>query len=171
MITITSIVGNIRLDKKLGEAYQRLARENKVERILLSRTEAQRSRMRRASDEGTDVAISLEQGFIIKHGDILFVDENKMIVIEYEPEDVLGFKIKAKLSSEQKTMIAIKLGHIIGNLHRPLCIKDNITYMPLQSESELSNIKKILEPIIHYIDIQQGKMIFEPEEGIEVHTH
>ncbi len=171
MITATSIVGNIRLDKRLGEAYQRLARENKVERIVLSRTEAQRSRMRRTSDAGTDVAISLEQSSVLKHGDVLFVDENKMIVIEYEPEDVLGFKIRDELSSDQKTMIAIKLGHIIGNLHRPLCIKDDIAYMPLQSESELPNIKKILEPIIHYIDIQHRKMIFEPEEGIEVHTH
>jgi len=171
MITITSIVGNIRLDKKLGEAYQRLAGEKKVEKVVLSRTDAQRSRIRRTSDAGTDVAISLEQGFILKHGDVLFVDEDKMIVVEYEPEDVLGFKIKDELSSEQKAMIAIKLGHIIGNLHRPLCIKDNIAYMPLQSQSELSNIKKILEPIIHYIDIQQGKMIFETEEGVEVHTH
>ena len=171
MITITSVVGNVRSDKKFGDAYQRLGRENKVERVLLSRMEAQRSRMRRPSDAGTDIAISLEQGSMLKHGDVLLADENRLIVVEYELEDVLGFKIKNELPSDEKITIAIKLGHIIGNLHRPICTKGNTTYMPIQSESEIASIKRHLAPIIAYIDIQHTKIIFESEEGTEVHTH
>lgn len=171
MMTITSVVGNIRSDKNLEDAYQKLSGEKKVEKVLLSRVEAQRSRMRRTSDAGTDIAITLEHGSTLKHGDVLLLEENKMIVVEYEPEDVLGFKIKEELSSDQKIAIAIKMGHAIGNLHRPICVKDNITYMPMQSESEAEDIKKILLPIIDDIDIQHSKIIFEQEEGTEVHTH
>lgn len=171
MITITSVLGNIRSDKTLENTYKKLESEKKVERVLLSRMEAQRSRMRRISDAGTDIAISIEQGSMLKHGDILLADENKLIVVEYEQEDVLGFKIKDELSSEQKIAVAIKLGHIIGNLHRPICTKGNITYIPIQSESEVANIKNNLAPIIDYIDIHHTKMVFEPEEGIELHTH
>ena len=171
MITITSVLGNIRSDKKLEDAYKKLESEKKVERVLLSRMEAQRSRMRRVSDAGTDIAISIEQGSMLKHGDILLADENKLIVVEYEQEDVLGFKIKDELSSEQKIAVAIKLGHIIGNLHRPICTKGNITYIPIQSEAEVANIKNNLAPIIDYIDIHYTKIVFEPEEGIELHTH
>ena len=171
MMTITSVVGNTRSDKNLEDAYQKLSGEKKVEKILLSRVEAQRSRMRRTSDAGTDIAITLEHGSTLKHGDVLLLEENMMIVVEYESEDVLGFKIKEELSSDQKVAIAIKLGHIIGNLHRPICVKDNITYMPIQSESEAEDIKKILLQIIDYIDIQHSKIIFEQEEGTRVHTH
>jgi len=171
MITITTVVGNVRSDAKLGDAYERLYRENKVERVLLSRMEAQRLRMRKVSDSGTDIAISLEQGSMLKHGDVLLVDQNKMIVVEYEPEDVLGFKIKNELANDEKVAIAIKLGHIIGNLHRPICVKGNIIYMPIQSESEVENIKKNLEPIIAYIDICHEKIVFEQEEGIDTHAH
>lgn len=171
MITITSVVGNVRSDKKLGDMYRRLDKENKVERILMSRMEAQRSRLRKTSDRGTDVAISLEQGSILRHGDVLLNGQNKMIVVEYEPEGVLGFKIKNELPSDKKIAIAIKLGHIIGNLHRPICTKDNVTYMSIQSESEVDSIKKHLAPIIAYIDIIQTRIIFEPEEEIEDHTH
>ena len=171
MITITSVVGNVRSDKKLGDAYERLDGEKKVERVLLSRMEAQRSRMRKTSNVGTDIAISLDRGSMLKHGDVLLADAKRMIVIEYEPEDVLGFKIKDGLSSDEKIAIAIKLGHIIGNLHRPICTKGNTTYMPIQSESEIANIKMNLAPIIAYIDILHTKIIFEPEEGTEVHTH
>lgn len=171
MITITSVLGNIRSDKTLENTYKKLESEKKVERVILSRMEAQRSRMRRISDAGTDIAISIEQGSMLKHGDILLADENKLIVVEYEQEDVLGFKIKDELSSEQKIAVAIKLGHIIGNLHRPICTKGNITYIPIQSESEVANIKNNLAPIIDYIDIHYTKIVFEPEEGIDVHTH
>ena len=144
MITITSVVGNIRSDKKFGDAYKNLETKKKVERILLSRMEAQRSRMRKVSDAGTDIAINIENGSRLKHGDILLADENKLIVVEYEQEHVLGFKIRDELSSDQKTTVAIKLGHIIGNLHRPICTKDSITYIPIQSESEVVNIKNNL---------------------------
>lgn len=171
MITITDVVGNVRSDKNLRDAYQRLDKENKVERVLLSRMEAQRSRIRRISDAGTDIAISLEHASMLKHGDVLLADENKLIVVEYESENVLGFKIKDELSSDQKITTAIKLGHIIGNLHRPICVKGNITYMPIQSESEVANIKRNLAQIIAYIDIYHEKIVFEPEEGIDVHTH
>ncbi|MGH9922609.1 MAG: hypothetical protein ACRD38_07640, partial [Nitrososphaerales archaeon] len=130
MITITSVVGNIHSDKKFGDAYKKLEGEKKVERVMLSRMEAQRSRMRKVSDAGSDIAINIENGSVLKHGDILLANENKLIVVEYEQEDVLGFKIKDELSSDQKTTVAIKLGHIIGNLHRPICTKDSITYIP-----------------------------------------
>ena len=171
MITITSVVGNIGSDKKLEAAYKKLESEKKVEKVLVSRMEAQRARMRKVSDAGTDIAINIENGSVLKHGDILLADENKLIVVQYEQEDVLGFKIKDELSSELKISVGIKLGHIIGNLHRPICAIDNITYIPIQSESEIANIKNNLAPVINYIDIHHSKIIFEPEEGVELHTH
>ena len=171
MITVTSVIGNIRSDKKLGDAYLTLGKEKKVERILLPRMEAQRSRMRRSSDAGTDIAINLQHGVILKHGDVLLIDENKLIVVEYLPEDVLGFKIKKELSSDEQVSAAVKLGHIIGNLHRSIFTIDNVTYMPIQSESEVANIRRNLAPIIACIDIIHTKIIFESEEGIEVHPH
>lgn len=171
MITITSVIGNIRSDKKFNDIYLKLDRESKVERILLPRMEAQRSIIRRSSDAGTDIAIKLQHGTTLKHGDVLFTDESKLIVVEYLPEDALGFKIKKELSNDERVSVAVKLGHIIGNLHRPIFAIDNVTYMPIQSESEVANIRRNLAPIIACIDIIHAKIIFETEEGIEVHTH
>jgi len=171
MLTIISVIGNVKSDKKLKDVYQKLSRENKVEKVLLSRMDAQRTRIRRTTDAGTDIAITLEHDTMLQYGDVLLLEDNKMIVVEYEPEDVLGFKIKNELRSDEKISTAIKLGHIIGNLHRPILIKGDVTYIPIQSESEVANIRRNLAPILDYIDIQHTRIVFEPEEGIEVHTH
>lgn len=171
MITIKSVLGNVRTDKKLHDIYQKLSNEKKVERLLLSRMEAQRSRIRRTSDSGTDIAINLQQNSILRHGDVLLIENGRMIIVEYEPEDVLGLKIKDDIPNDQKIRIAIKLGHIIGNLHRPICTKDIITYVPVQSEAEIANIRQMLLPIIDYIDTHHEKIVFEQDEGIRVHAH
>jgi urease accessory protein len=167
MLTITSIVGNVN-DEKFREIYRKMD-EAKVERIFLSRMEAQRARMRKVSDKGTDMAITVDRR-PLRHGDVLFIDESRMIIAEYEMEDVLGFRIKEGLSDSLKIVTAIQLGHIIGNLHRQICIKGDVVYMPLQSESEVENIGKILGKLIERVQVKRGRMVFEPEEG-EVHTH
>lgn len=171
MITVRSILGNVRSEGKLRELFENFQIENKVERVLLSRMEAQRSRIRRTSDRGTDIAISLDNGFALKHGDVLLVEENRLILVEYEPEDVLGFKIIGNLPYEQKITVAIKLGHIIGNLHKPLSTKGEVIYVPLQSEAEAGVLKKNLAPVIQFLDIHHERMVFEPDEAINLHTH
>ncbi|MFQ5941200.1 MAG: urease accessory protein UreE [Nitrososphaerales archaeon] len=171
MIAIASVVGNIRSEKKLNDVYRKLDHENKVERLLLSRMEAERSRIRRSTDAATDIAINLKHGLMLKHGDVLLLEDSKMIIVEYEVEDVLGVKIKDELSTDQKIATGIKLGHVFGNLHRPICTRDNITYVPVQTESEIAHFKEILSPIIDCINIHHTKIIFEQDEGAKVHEH
>src|ERR1700691_4800886 len=118
---VTSVPGNFSSDPALAEAHARLAAMGKVETLLLSRAEAQRSRMRKRSDAGTDIAIVLEDGHHLRHGDVLVVGEDKMIVVQLEPEDVLRFRVKEGIipPAEEKS-VAVKLGRFIGNLHRPI---------------------------------------------------
>ena len=59
MININSIVGNIRNDENLTVKY-RVMTENRLSEIVqISRTEAERVRMRKTSNKGNDVAITL----------------------------------------------------------------------------------------------------------------
>jgi urease accessory protein len=171
MLTITSIVGNVSSNAAFADAYGRLSALGEVETILLSRPEAQRSRMRRHSDAGTDIAITLEDGHHLRHGDVLLADDNRMIVVHYEPEDVLRFRMKDGLPDGEKIAVAVKLGHLIGNLHRPICTKDDAVYMPLQSDVEVESIVKAMGPMISWIEVQHVKTVFEPQEGSSLHTH
>ena len=71
MLNINLVVGNVHKDHELGQKYRQMSGKQLSETIRISRSEAQRVRMRKTSDKGTDVAIMLPQNTHIKHGDVL----------------------------------------------------------------------------------------------------
>jgi urease accessory protein len=170
MLNINSVVGNVHKDHELGQKYRQMS-EKQLETIRISRSEAQRVRMRKTSDKGTDVAIMLPQNTHIKHGDVLLLDNDKIIVVEIKPERVAVIAIENNIASHHLLEIAAKVGHTIGNLHRPIKIENNNIILPIQAESELDLLKKIIGSITEHINITSTTMVFEAEVGAEVHEH
>jgi urease accessory protein len=171
MISINSVVGNIHNDNDLAQKYHQMTGKQLSEIIRISRSEAQRVRMRKTSDKGTDVAIMLPQSVHIKHGDVLLLDNDKIIVVEIQPERVAVIAVKNNTASEHLFEMAVKVGHTIGNLHRPIKLEDNKIILPIQAESELDLLKKVLGSSKEHIDITSTTMVFEPEDGADVHEH
>jgi urease accessory protein len=171
MLNINLVVGNVHKDPELGQKYRQMSEKRLSETIRISRSEAQRVRMRKTSDKGTDVAITLPQNTHIKHGDVLLLDNDKIIVVEIKPERVAVIAIENNIASNHLLEIAAKVGHTIGNLHRPIKIQNNNIILPIQAESELDLLKKIIGSITEHINITSTTMVFEAEVGAEVHEH
>jgi urease accessory protein len=171
MISINSVVGNIHNDNDLAQKYNQMTVKQLSENIRISRSEAQRSRMRKTSNKGSDVAIMLPQSVHIKHGDVLLLNNDKIIIVEIQPEKVAVIAVKNNIASGHLFEMAVKVGHTIGNLHRPIKLEDNKIILPIQAESELDLLKKVLGSIKELIDITSTTMVFEPEEGADVHEH
>lgn len=170
MLNINRVVGNVHKDHELGQKYHQMSGKQLSETIRISRSEAQRVRMRKTSDKGTDVAIMLPQNTHIKHGDVLLLDNDRIIVVEVQPERVAVIAIE-NIASHHLLEIAAKVGHTIGNLHRPIKIENNNIILPIQAESELDLLKKIIGSITEHINITSTTMVFEAEVGAEVHEH
>lgn len=170
MITITSVLGNIHRDKGLKKRYDQMRSRGLCETINIHRLESQRVRMRKISDRGTDVAMTLPPGNRLRHGDVLLDGDDKMVVVELEPENVAVVEI-THLHEDDMIEVPVKIGHTIGNLHRPLKLEGDKIYFPIQTESEVEMFKKLLNPLSHHIEIKSTRMVFEPEEGTDVHEH
>jgi urease accessory protein len=170
MLNINFVVGNVHKDHELGQKCRQMSGKQ-LETIRISRSEAQRVRMRKTSDKGTDVAIMLPQNTHIKHGDVLLLDNDRIIVVEVQPERVAVIAIENNIANHHLLEIAAKVGHTIGNLHRPIKIENNNIILPIQAESELDLLKKILGSITEHINITSTTMVFEAEVGAEVHEH
>jgi len=172
LITINSVIGNIKRDKKLQENYTALCQKGLCEKIVISRLESQRVRMRKTTDKGTDAGLSFAPGTVLRNGDVVYQTEVKMIVVELEPENVAVLTLKRDDAEEHDLFeVAVRIGHAIGNLHRPIKIEGEKIYLPIQAQTEIELLKKIFAPIHDHLSITQEKIIFETDEGLQTHEH
>jgi urease accessory protein len=171
MIHIDKIIGNIYSDEQLREKYHDMLKSDQVEKIEMTRLECERARIRKVSDKGTDLALTITPGSRIHDGDIVLLTDEKMIIVKRASETVVTISLKGNISYEQLFETTIKLGHTIGNMHRPIKITNNTIYFPIQSESEIELFQKLLSNLKDNIDIKSDNIIFEPESGYDIHGH
>ena len=171
MIHIYKIIGNIHSDSDLKNKYQEMIKTGLVEKIEINRLESDRARIRKISDKGTDLALTLIPGYYINNGDVVMLTEEKMVIANRTPENVAMISLKGLMSQDQLFETAIKIGHTIGNMHRPIKVVSDKIYFPIQSQSEVELFQTLLSNLINNIVIKSENIIFEPESGYDVHEH
>ena len=184
MLTITTIIGNIKKDSQLHQKYEESVKKNTIENVIIQRSETEKVRMRKVSDKETDIGFILPSRTHLKDGDVVFLDDTKMIVIKLSPELVAILNIKNHLhnnhdhdhkheqtNDNELTNVAIKIGHTIGNLHRPLKIENRDIIFPIQSPDEINLFLRLLSDLKDYIEIRSEQLIFEPDQGFDIHAH
>ena len=155
MMVVTSVSGNIFHDKEYSELKG-------CERLQVTRQELEKTRMRKKTDCGTDVGLSLEPGKTLRHGDVIS-HNGKTILVEQLAEKLISVRLK---DSESSALI----GHIIGNMHRPISIKDSTVTFPIQADSELETFERLFSNIPGAkLSIRQE--VFTPHAGADVHGH
>jgi urease accessory protein len=162
VLTATSIVGNIFTDKG-----SHILKGKVFEKLPILRNDLEKNRFRRTTDKGIDIAIILERGSKLQHGDILKHGEN-FVVIDQIPEKVITIKTKEKQDSFE---LLVLLGHIIGNRHKPISLEDKLVTFPIQVESELEVFKILFTPIIEKIEMNVEERIYKPDKRMNIHEH
>jgi len=122
--------------------------------------------MRKRSNKGTDIIITLNDGLKLKHNDVLLLNDTKMVLVNREAENVAILDIK-----RNDIGLAISIGHTLGNLHRPIKVEGNRIIFPIQSDSEIEMVCKLLHAATDSFSAKKAMMVFEPEEGMDVHGH
>ena len=171
MITINSIIGNMYHDENLRKQYEDMSSQSLCESIRINRIEAQRVRMRKKSNKGTDIALTMTPGTRLRHGDVLMVANDKMVIMELEPENLAVIQVKENIPEYDAVQVPVTIGHAIGNLHRPIKLEGRKIFFPIQTDSEIEMFKKIFGRLLDHLEITQAKMVFEPEEETDVHEH
>ncbi len=129
----------VRVDAIVGRAteddWPDLLTEAQVDVLHLDQAEAQKSRLRKATDGGLEVAISLDRGTQLRDGDVLLWDEARRtaIVARIDLKDVLVIDLSALLDgpSEVSMAMCVELGHALGNQHWAAVVKGQQIYVPL----------------------------------------
>ena len=165
MLIVNTILGNIYKDDQLAKKIEDSKDRGKFRRLLLSRIEMEKTRLRKKTDDGFDIGFVLEPGTKLQHGDVIS-ESDETILIEQLPEKILTVKFK-----ENRKDLFLLVGHIIGNRHRPISIRNEAISFPIHDDSEMELFEKLFHDVINKIDLSMQEEIFIPHESMDVHEH
>jgi urease accessory protein len=87
------------------------------ERLGVGSEDAGRRRLRRATADGTTVAIDLPRGSFLRQSAVLHDDGERIIVVERSPEPALVVRLDAALPCRLLIEQAARVAHWAGNQH------------------------------------------------------
>jgi urease accessory protein len=123
--------------------------------IVLRWEERRKSRQRLVSERGTEIALALPTGTILKDGDILYLDDRCYVTVEEAKEDVI-------VISPEDMAEGAAIAYEIGNRHLPISIENGTIVTPQNLQME-EFLKK------RAIRYQLRKESFEPTR--KGHSH
>ena len=165
MLIVNTVLGNIYKDDQLAKKIEDSKEQGKFRRLLLSRIEMEKSRLRKKTDDGFDIGFVLEPGTKLQHGDVIS-ESDETILIEQLPEKTLTVKFK-----ENRKDLLLLVGHIIGNRHRPISIRNETISFPIHDDSEMELFERLFHEVIHEIDLSIDEQCFIPHTSMDVHEH
>lgn len=184
MILIETVMGNI----DAPEWAERLSAAD-TDLLEIDQWEAQKSRFRKTTANGVQVAISIDRGTHIRDGDVLLWDARarSAIVARIELRDVMIVHLDAlmSLAPEVAMRTSVELGHAMGNQHWPALVKDTVVYVPLTVDRKVmasvmnthrfEGIRYEFVPgrdVIPYLAPHESRRLFGGAEGpVHSHTH
>ena len=127
---VSAVLGNA-----TAEPWPSRLASARVAVLRLDQAEAQKSRLRKPTEGGADVAIALDRGVQVRDGDVLAWNEDgrTAVVARVDLNDVLVIDIGGLAAKPALTAMAtcVELGHALGNQHWPAIIKGTRVYVPL----------------------------------------
>jgi urease accessory protein len=184
MVIIETVLGNIddpEWSERLSAAH--------VDLLEVDQWEVQKSRFRKTSAKGADLAISLDRGTYIRDGDVLFWDAEAAgaIVARIDLRDVMvvyldGLKC---LAPEIAMRTCVEVGHAMGNQHWPALVKGDLVYVPLTVDrkvmASVMNTHRFEgirfdfvrgREVVPYLAPHESRRLFGGAEGpVHRHTH
>jgi urease accessory protein len=184
VILIETVLGNI------GDAEwaERLSAAD-TDLLEIDQWEAQKSRFRKATAKGVEIAVSIDRGTHIRDGDVLLWNAQGLsaLVARIEMRDVMVVHLDdlMRVAPEVGMRTCVELGHAMGNQHWPAVVKDNRVYVPLTVDRKVmasvmkthrfEGIRYEFAPgreVVPYLAPHESRRLFGGAEGpVHSHTH
>ena len=182
MVIIETVLGNIN-DR---EWAKRLSGAS-IDILELDQWEAQKNRFRKKTAKGTELAVALDRGTVMRDGDILVWEPSKAIgiAVRIRLREVMIVHLDglAHLAPEIAMRTCLELGHALGNQHWPALIKGDHVYVPLTVDRKVmasvmkthrfEDIRYEFVPgseVVPYLAPHESRRLFGGAEG-QVHSH
>ena len=142
MIIIQDVVGNANEPQ-----WRSRLKDAKIDWLDLDQWEAQKSRLRKATEHDVELALSLDRNTHLHDGDILLWEEdsNRAVIVRIQLKDVMVIDLSEVAGEDKGTIVrtVFELGHALGNQHWPAIVKGSRVFVPLTVDRKvMSSVMK-----------------------------
>ena len=138
MILVERILGH-----QSSVEWRNVLDESDTDNLILEPWEIGKSRLKKQTENGRDIAVALDREFSLRHGDVLYhsPDENVLIVAKLMLGNVMVIDLKSSLKHYLDSQVLAKrcleLGHGLGNQHWPMVVKNEYIFVPLMVDQKM----------------------------------
>ncbi len=138
--------------------------------VTLDDTERRRSRVRTATEDGTDVGIVV--GRELRDGDILGA-EDRLVVVSLAPIEALVLDFSGLDGGRPAATAALELGHVVGNRHWDLAVEGACAYLPTTEDRERmeTEIRPHLPDGVTVATVPVSPALFDDATPDHEHSH
>ena len=164
MLKAERIIGNIFENPSLAKEFDSNRNNENYKTVHILRHDLEKTRLKQKASDGTSIAINISDNRKMSHGDVLYAN-NVKILIQQIPEQTITIRLD---NTEPKTNVLI--GHIIGNLHRPVSLENDSISFPIHDIIEVDLFRRLFRDI-DKIELVVEDKIFQPHKSMNVHEH
>lgn len=165
MLKVEKIIGNVFENPELAKEFESNIQNENYKTVSILRYDLEKTRLKQKASDGTQIGISLDDGTKMTHGDVFYGNDVK-VLIQQIPEQTISVRFAGL---EPKLLVLI--GHIIGNLHRPVSLEGDSISFPIHDKGEIDLFRTLFRDFVDKIEIILEEKIFQPHKSMNVHEH
>lgn len=134
MLVVETVLGSVEDDPELAARYEERPADE-VETVVLDDRERRRSRVRTATDAGTELGIVVGSGQRLQPGDVLVDDEDRFVVVAFADREALVVSFDSPGDTAAMAE-AVRVGYRVGNRHWDLAVRDDEVLVALGTDAD-----------------------------------
>ena len=147
-----------------------LAKLVKIEtclKVTLQQSDRHKGRIHAHTDSNVAIGIIKSRDRSLQSGDLFKTESGKLILINLQEEELMVLDLSSLESNISATKL-VNLGHVLGNHHCPMMVREQKIYIQLATD------KLILEKLIKDLDIlglQINYEVYSSSQNITFESH
>ena len=134
-ILAETYLGNVGEQDELALRVARSQKDKLCLEVTIERSDRAKGRILTQTAEGQTVGIVKGRDWLIRDGDVFALEGNYLLLVGIQSQTVIALTFADNAQGDPAALI--QLGHVLGNRHWPVTVKEKALYIELVTEAAL----------------------------------
>ena len=162
-------LGNVGESDELAQRVEKLKEDESCLLVTIERRDRAKGRILAQTASGQKVGITKARDWLLRDGDVLAGEGDCLVLVSIQSQTLIALTFSFGVQNDPTALV--QLGHVLGNRHWPVAIKEQTLYIELVADAALieSTIKETATRLqIDGLRVEQVSRI--AQDAIDFHT-